>query len=202
MGEVRNPWHPAGQVPAESTAHTFPLVETANGARGTRVPAWDEQVWGGEPPGWWWLATHGGAGVTTLSVLVPGGADAGGQWPLRRRTSGPAVVVLVCRTHLSGLLSVRDLVQGWRDQAGPQVPQIAGLVAVADAPGQLPEVQRQEMRLLAGVVSPVWPIPWIPEFRSAIPAQLATLPPPPQLVALSVALQRLRPVRATAGSWR
>ncbi len=63
---------------------------------------------GGSPgrPHWAWVGAHGGAGVTTLSEVVPGGADFGRDFPAQAGASGlPAVVV--CRSNAHGLAAAR-----------------------------------------------------------------------------------------------
>lgn len=150
----------------------------------------------GEPTGagWWWLGVHGGAGVTTLRVLVPGGLDAGRGWP-DPAAGGPAAVVLVCRTHVVGLGGARDAVRQWAAGATAEGVLLAGLVAVADGPGRPARPQLELLRLLRGVVPRLWRVPWVEALR-AVPA--AELGLHPALAALADELAGLRPAGQSA----
>lgn len=168
-----------------------------------RIPSWEiepvphlggvEQRPSGEDvarAGWWWLGVHGGAGVNTLLSFLPGGLDAYRRWPAPRQHPGPGAVILVCRTHAYGLAQAREAVSQWQASDVPEGLLLAGLVAVADAPGKLPRRQSEVLRLLAGAVPRMWTVPWLDELRMVEDPQ--TLPLPPSLVRLSLDLEALR----------
>ncbi|MDA2812500.1 hypothetical protein O4J56_17790 [Nocardiopsis sp. RSe5-2] len=112
----------------------------------------------------WWLGVHGGAGESTLARLG-GGAEAGGAWPVT--TSGRAPVVLVARTHYSGLTAARAAATEW---ASGQVPvTLLGLALVADAPGRRPKALRDLEKLVAGAVPRTWQVPWVEAWRLSEP---------------------------------
>jgi hypothetical protein len=140
--------------------------------------------------GWWWLGVHGGAGVNTLVSFLPGGLDAYRRWPAPQLHAGPGAVILVCRTHAYGLARARDAMSQWQVGDVPEGLLLAGLVAVADAPGKLPRRQAEVLRLLAGAVPRLWTVPWLDELRMAEEPEELPLPPP--LVRLSLDLEALR----------
>lgn len=170
---------------------------------GSGIPSWDgppvPHLGGAEQrpaaqeaarAGWWWLGVHGGAGVSTLVSFLPGGLDAYRRWPAPQLHPGPGAVILVCRTHVHGLSRAREAVIQWQAGDVPEGLLLAGLVAVADAPGRLPRRQAEVLRLLAGAVPRTWTVPWLDELRVAdVPA---VLPLPPPLVRLSLDLEALR----------
>jgi hypothetical protein len=139
---------------------------------------------------WWWLGVHGGSGVSTLGRFLPGGADAQRWWP-DPAFGGPSTVVLVCRTHLSGLEKARDAAAQWARSGVPEVLQLAGVVAVADAPGRLERPAAEALRLLDGAVPRLWTVPWIDDLRCVPPDE--SLPLPPALLPLRSALAALGP---------
>lgn len=170
-----------------------------------RIPAWTEPVHphlGGLPgelkdASWWWLGVHGGSGVSTLMRFLPGGADAHRWWP-DPVFGGPHTVVLVCRTHLSGLDRARDAAMQWAASDVPTGLSLAGAVAVADAPGRLDRPQAEATRLLEAIVPRLWTVPWLDELRCLAPDE--NLPFPSTLLDLRTALEALHtPTATTAG---
>jgi hypothetical protein len=144
---------------------------------------------------WWWLGVHGGAGVSTLAALLSGGAHAHRCWP-DPAFGGPRIVVLVCRTQLSGLERARDAARQWASADVPAGLLLGGAVAVADAPGRLTRPQSEALRLLAGVVPRLWMVPWIEDLRAVeVPGDL---PLPPALFRLRADLETLRARRPQA----
>ncbi|MFJ2561319.1 MULTISPECIES: DUF6668 family protein [unclassified Streptomyces] len=118
------------------------------------------------PARWWWLGCHGGAGVTTLGSVVPGGVDAGRCWPLSAHGRQP--VVLVARTHAAGLQQAQLAARQWASGVLPGV-ELLGLVLVADAPGRLPPALRDLVRLVSGGVPRTWKISWAEDWRQGRP---------------------------------
>lgn len=118
----------------------------------------------GEPqPVWWWVGCHGGAGVSTLQACAPGSAGVTGEWPLSPGP-GPTRVVLVCRSHHSGLAFAQTALRQWASGTVPGV-QVAGLVIGADAPGRLPKPLLNLMRLVTGAAPRLWSVPWVEAWR-------------------------------------
>jgi hypothetical protein len=114
--------------------------------------------------GWWWLGVHGGAGVSTVDAWMPGGADAHRMWP-DPALGGPGLVVLVARTHLSGLTKAAWALRQAATRDIPQGLRVAGVVAVSDGPGDLHRPQRQALRRVEGLAGHLWLMPWIDELR-------------------------------------
>lgn len=113
---------------------------------------------------WWWVGCHGGAGASTLSAAVPGGAEPGEpKWPVHT-TPCRVRVLLVARTHARGLHAAQEAATQWASGAVPHVD-LLGLVAVADAPGKLPRPLRDALRFVAGGVPRLWHVPWIEAWR-------------------------------------
>lgn len=137
------------------------------------IPAWDGAVprWAGAGPprpSVWWLGVHGGAGVTTLVLALPDTGDAGRRIP-GRADALVAPIVAVCRSTMAGLEHAQDLA---RQQAAGLLPagvRVAGLVTVADAPGRPPIEVRQYRLLVAGGFPRMWEVPWLPQWRNALP---------------------------------
>jgi hypothetical protein len=109
-----------------------------------------------------WVAVHGGAGATTLSLVV-GGKDLGCRWPDAARAE-PARIMLVARTHAQGLRAASRAMDVLREGRHPAGMQLIGLVLIADAPGRLPLPLLTRIRLLRSIV-PVWRVPWIAPWR-------------------------------------
>lgn len=120
---------------------------------------------GAPNPLWWWLAAHGGAGVSTLTNLIAISADARGLWPSGDPRQSPLVVV-VTRTHTEGLERARDLLlqQKVRGLVPPTL-RVLGLVTVADAPGKLPREVRRLRDLVSAAAPAAWHLPWVEEWR-------------------------------------
>ena len=137
-----------GMVPAPREA-ALPRVTLAPGAA-ARV---------------WWVGAHGGAGESTLARLLAGSRASGHAWPVTvpdtRETRPP--VVLVARTHASGLRAAQAAATEWA--AGLVPVRLLGLVLIADAPGRTPRALRDLAQLVAGGVPTVWRLPWHEPWR-------------------------------------
>ncbi|MHB9859807.1 DUF6668 family protein [Streptomyces sp. YIM S03343] len=107
-----------------------------------------------------WLATHGGAGATTLAAVY-GGHDCGRDWP---GPADPPSVLLVARTHASGLEAATRALEVFRRGTAPSGLDLDAVVLVADAPGRLPRPLAQRVRLLESVID-VYQVPWVPAWR-------------------------------------
>ncbi|MCX4764245.1 hypothetical protein OG562_25445 [Streptomyces sp. NBC_01275] len=107
-----------------------------------------------------WLGTHGGAGVSTLCAVY-GGHDCGRDWP---GPGDPPSVLLVARTHATGLESVLRTLDVFRRGEAPQGLDLNAIVLVADAPGRLPRQLVQRVRFIESVID-VYRVPWVQDWR-------------------------------------
>ncbi|WP_405870144.1 MULTISPECIES: hypothetical protein [unclassified Streptomyces] len=107
-----------------------------------------------------WLGTHGGAGVSTLAAVY-GGHDCGRDWP---GPEDPHSVLLVARTHASGLAAVLRTLEVFRLGEAPPGLDLDAVVLVADAPGRLPRPLDRQVRLIESFID-VYRVPWIPDWR-------------------------------------
>ncbi|MGW7282721.1 DUF6668 family protein [Streptomyces sp. NPDC054844] len=107
-----------------------------------------------------WVGAHGGAGVSTLAAVY-GGQDCGRGWP---GPGDPPSVLLVARTHATGLAAVHRAVAAFRQGQAPAGLDLGSVVLVADAPGRLPRPLAQRVKLLEAAVD-VHRVPWVPAWR-------------------------------------
>ncbi|MFF4210743.1 hypothetical protein ACFYZE_15580 [Streptomyces sp. NPDC001796] len=110
-----------------------------------------------------WVATHGGAGTSTLATVF-GGFDAGRGWP-RPEHDEPSSVLLVARTHATGLGSVLRSLDVFRRGAAPPGLTLDAVVLVADAPGRLPRPLAQRVKAIESMIG-VHRVPWVPAWRT------------------------------------
>ncbi|MCP9951738.1 DUF6668 family protein [Actinomadura madurae] len=130
----------------------------------------------GPGPAVWFTSCHGGTGASTLATLYPGGTCAGRYWPVPE-PPGQARVVLVARTHASGLIAAQAAARQWAAGVLPGV-RLLGVVAVADAPGKRPKPLKELLRLISGGVPQVWELPWVEALRLGDPSTQVRLPSP------------------------
>lgn len=116
----------------------------------------------------WILGTHGGSGESKVADLSPKWLAANHRWPV-----GPARVILVCRTHASGLASMHAALAGWAAKKHPGV-QVLAVVFIADAPGKLPAPLQQTISVLRGGAERAYRIVWSESWRLDTP----NTPPP------------------------
>jgi hypothetical protein len=114
------------------------------------------------------VATHGGAGTSTLATVF-GGHDAGRDWP-RPDQGEPPSVLLVGRTHATGLEALSHTLDIFRRGAAPPGLALDAIVLVADAPGRLPRQLAQSVKALESLESlepriDVYRVPWVPAWR-------------------------------------
>ncbi|MFG3661293.1 DUF6668 family protein [Streptomyces sp. NPDC047706] len=107
-----------------------------------------------------WVGTHGGAGVSTLATVY-GGQDCERAWP---GSDDPQSVLLVARTHATGLACALHALELFRRGEAPVGLDLDAVVLVADAPGRLPRPLAQRIRLIESVID-VYRVPWVPAWR-------------------------------------
>ncbi len=71
----------------------------------------------------WWVGVHGGAGETTMSLLLPGTRAANHRWPIPPPPV-PTPVILVARTHGSGLRAAQRAAIEWASGVVQGVPRL------------------------------------------------------------------------------
>ncbi|MGW4622517.1 DUF6668 family protein [Streptomyces sp. NPDC004592] len=133
-------------------ADTGPWPEGAQGVAAPRTFAW--------------MATHGGAGASTLAAVF-GGFDAGRDWP-RPVQGEPSSVLLVARTHATGLRAALGFLDVFRRGEAPPGLDLDAVVLVADAPGRLPRPLGRHVRVLESLID-VYRVPWVPAWRTGDP---------------------------------
>lgn len=132
-------------------------------------------TYSGRGPDLWLSSCHGGAGTSTLAVLLTNSASAGRYWPVPAPT-GNSRVLLVARSHAAGLLAAQGAVAQWAAGVLPSV-QLLGLAVIADAPGKRPKPLSDLVRLIAGGVPRLWELPWVEAFRLGDPPDRMKPPP-------------------------
>ncbi|MEU0844905.1 DUF6668 family protein [Streptomyces sp. NPDC005962] len=98
---------------------------------------------------------------------------------------GSERVVLVARSSAHGLEAAQNAAQQWASRMVTGVD-LLGPVVVADAPGPLPRILRNRVRLVSGAVPRLWEIPWVGPWRFG-----ETYEPPKECVSLARDLNRL-----------
>jgi hypothetical protein len=134
------------------------------------------RVDGRHDPAWWFVGCHGGAGSSTLNLALPGGADGGRYWPVP--DAGTAKVILVARTHATGLRAAQTAARQWASGELPATVQLLGLAVICDAPGRRPRPLRELLALMSGGLPHVWDLPWVEALRLGDPADQILLPTP------------------------
>jgi len=109
-----------------------------------------------------WVSTHGGAGASTLARLL-GGADVGRRWPDPARGE-PGQILLVARTHSTGMQAVSQALHALREGEQPAGVRLLAVVLVADAPGNLPRPLGRRVRVLRSAAE-VHRVPWVQAWR-------------------------------------
>lgn len=123
------------------------------------------------------VGVHGGAGESTLATVVTGAMAAGHGWPILDPSGNDQAtpVVLVARSHMSGLIAAQNALREWVSGAAAPV-NVLGLVIIADAPGRQPKVLKEMQRLVEGGAPKVWRIPFLEAVRIGAPLTYAELP--------------------------
>ncbi|MFI6866647.1 hypothetical protein [Nocardia sp. NPDC050406] len=150
------------------------------------VPMWHRAVpnQSGRPPLLWLVGVHGGAGTTSLAASMSWAGDAGRRWPGRIglvRDMDSPLVVLVARTHMSGVAALEHAVLAHENDATPAGSQLVGVVTVADSARPLPTAvarrrEAVEARVLDMGAEP-WRLPWIEQWRELEPHRLPVWEP-------------------------
>lgn len=123
------------------------------------------------------VSTHGGAGGSTLAALLGEALadDAGNVWPQPHPwvpESSGGRVLLVARTHRSGLVSLREALTAWHAGAYASGLPLMGICVIDDAP-RLTKAQIAEIRSLTAMSPRGWHLPWQESLRMAAPAEAA-----------------------------
>lgn len=124
-----------------------------------------------------WMNAHGGAGTSTLAQIF-GGHDSGLSWP-DPAAGEPGNVMLVARTHASGLQAVSRVLNAVRQNEVPADVTLCAVVLVADAPGRLPKELNRRIKVIGSAVA-VHRVPWVPSWRTGdlsgpLPREVAAL---------------------------
>ncbi|WP_141393637.1 DUF6668 family protein [Glutamicibacter sp. BW80] len=110
----------------------------------------------------WCLGTHGGSGETRIASQNDDWRGANHSWPVS--VSGTVKVLLLARSHMSGLRAAQRAIIQWASGLVPNV-EVIGLAIVADAPGRLPRALRDTAQVVGGGVPRIWHLPWIESWR-------------------------------------
>lgn len=126
----------------------------------------------GRAPVFWTLGAHGGAAASTLARAWAPAGNPLRSWPAADEYP---LVVVVARTHVTGLRAAHDLVlQATARQTGGCV--FLGLVMVADAPGRLPQTLRRKLDVVETAArtagGQTWQLPYLEEYRVTEPEQM------------------------------
>ncbi|WP_156052437.1 hypothetical protein [Nocardia carnea] len=138
----------------------------------------------GRPPVLWLVGAHGGAGVTVLARSLSFAGDAARRWPgligLGRGLDSPFVVV-VGRTHMSGLAAVHQALLSHAHRATPAGVRVLGVLIVADSDRPLSKsaaTRRDTVEALAcDLGAQPFRLGWIEPWRSLEPHELPAWTP-------------------------
>ncbi|MEU8777785.1 DUF6668 family protein [Streptomyces sp. NPDC048606] len=108
------------------------------------------------------MNAHGGAGASTLATVF-GGYDCGARWP-ETEAGASGKVLLVARTHASGLQAVSRVLDMIRRDEQPSGVTLQAVVLVADAPGRLPPELAKRIKVISSVIT-IHRVPWMPNWR-------------------------------------
>jgi hypothetical protein len=112
----------------------------------------------------WVIGTHGGAGETRLTELIPNARTARHAWPVLEEEKIPPRVLLVCRSDIRGLTTAQNALIEWASNASPRV-ELLGLAIMADAPGKLPKPLKEFASIVGSGAPRHWLLTWVEEWR-------------------------------------
>ncbi|MBT2520896.1 DUF6668 family protein [Arthrobacter sp. ISL-28] len=113
----------------------------------------------------WIIGTHGGAGETRLTELIPSARTPGHAWPVSEEEAGlPPLVLLVCRSDRRGLTTAQNALIEWASGTSPRV-ELLGMAIMADAPGKLPKPLKEFASIVGSGAPRHWLLPWVEEWR-------------------------------------
>lgn len=125
-------------------------------------------------PALWVVGVHGGAGATTIAALLgPAAAELAKHFPVVPQGMQPPRVLLVARTHATGLAMAAGAAAQWA--SGSTGVTLVGLAVVDDAP-KLPKELITEIARVGGMVPALWHLPWCESWRTATTATNGTAP--------------------------
>lgn len=121
------------------------------------------------------VSTHGGAGGSTLTHLLGTALadDVGTLWPEPHPwvpESASGRVLLVARSHRTGLLALREVLTAWHAGAYAAGLPLVGTCVVDDGP-RLSKAQVAEIRSLTAMSPHGWHLPWQESLRMTDPAE-------------------------------
>lgn len=168
MSETRpavsvNPWLDSQPV---ANTEPSPQVETS-----VEPVIWTPTQAGGQGGDWptreasagvWAFGAHGGAGTSLIAALC-GFGDAGRVWPVGEGVS----VVVVGRTHASGVEAVRRVCSAWARGVLPGVG-LAGVMWVADSPKRPDKAVRGQIEVVSGGFPHAWHVGWCEQWRGVL----------------------------------
>lgn len=119
----------------------------------------------------WWLGVHGGAGESTLELLLAGTRAAQHAWPVRQ--DGQLTnVVLVARLSHHGLTSVQAAMRDWNDRHARHI-NVLGLVLVANRPGRAAKQLKELVFDVEHATRASWSMPWVDAWElGEIPSEI------------------------------
>lgn len=121
----------------------------------------------------WCVGAHGGAGTTYLATCIAPFGDADHTFPGANHNPN----VLVCaRFTAYGIDAAHDALLQARDHNAGAI-NLLGLALIADSPTKPPKQTRLLLERIKNLKYPIWEIPWIEDFRSLLPKELATYNP-------------------------
>ncbi len=122
----------------------------------------------------WVVGVHGGSGASTVAALCgPDALELPQRLPMTAAGAPPPRVLLVARTHATGLHYAGWMAAHWA--TGETGVHLLGLVVLDDAP-RLPPVLVTEIKRVAGMVPALWHLPWVEAWRTSLDLDLTTVP--------------------------
>lgn len=123
-------------------------------------------------PAVWMVGAHGGAGCSTLAMMMAPMGDAGQVWPAAEENP---FCVLVCRSTKYGLERAHQAaLQARAGEAGDIT--LLGIVVVEDTAGKCPKALERKISVIEEHFR-VWRIPYIHELRLIEPYEVMSWEP-------------------------
>ena len=127
---------------------------------GLRLDPWRVDI----NPALWVVGVHGGAGASTVTALLgPAAVELPKHFPVVPRGVQAPRVLLVARTHATGLSMAAGAAAQWA--SGTTGVTLVGVAVIDDAP-KLPKELVTEIAALGGMVPALWHLPWCEAWRT------------------------------------